>query len=91
MMYLTLWNFKIFKPYQWLELSKQKKIPLIIKKVERKFKDRNRFYSLWFVLEAIKNKNIEGSLAEVGVFKGETARIIHHLLPDRKLYLFDSF
>lgn len=43
------------------------------------------------MLERIKDKNIDGDLAEVGVFKGETAKVIHHLLPDRKLYLFDSF
>ena len=87
----SFWNFKLFKPYQWLELNKQKTVPKEIRKIERKFKDRNRFYSIWFVLETIKNKNIDGDLAEVGVFKGETAKLIHHGLPERKLYLFDSF
>lgn len=87
----SYWNFKLFKPFQWLELSKQKKVPKVIRQIERKFKDRNRFYSIWFVLEAIKNKNIKGDIAEVGVFKGETAKIIHHLMPERMLYLFDSF
>ena len=87
----SYWNFKLFKPYRWLELCKKKKIPAVIRKIERKFKDRNRFYSIWFVLEGIKNKNINGDLAELGVFKGETAKIIHHLLPDHKFYMFDSF
>ncbi|WP_075590372.1 TylF/MycF/NovP-related O-methyltransferase [Labilibacter marinus] len=87
----SFWNFKLFKPFQWLELTKQKKVSGEIKAIERKFKDRNRFYSIWFILEGIKNRNIEGCLAEVGVFKGETAKVIHHLLPQRQLYLFDSF
>ena len=87
----SFWNYKLFKPYQWLELTKKKKVPATIKNIERKFKDRNRFYSLWFVLEGLKNKNIVGNLAEVGVFKGETAKVIHYMLPERKLYLFDSF
>ncbi|MGQ1785809.1 MULTISPECIES: TylF/MycF/NovP-related O-methyltransferase [unclassified Saccharicrinis] len=87
----SFWNFKLFKPYQWLELVKKKKVPKVIVQTERKFKDRNRFYSFWFVLEGLKNKKIDGDIAEVGVFKGETAKIIHHLMPDRRLYLFDSF
>ncbi len=85
------WNFKLFKPFNWLEAKKQKEIPSKIISLERTFKDRNRFYSLWFEINRIKSKNIEGALAEVGVFQGETAKIIHHLLPDRKLILFDSF
>ena len=87
----SFWTFKVFKPYQWLETLKQKKIDKELVKLERKFKDRNRFYSIWFVLERTKNKNIPGHLAEVGVFKGETAKLIHLNIPDRKLYLFDSF
>ncbi len=87
----SFWNYKLFKPYQWLELTKKKDVPAVIKKLERKFKDRNRFYSIWFALEAIKNKNIPGDIAEVGVFKGETAKLIHHLMPERSLFLFDSF
>ncbi|MCW3785090.1 TylF/MycF/NovP-related O-methyltransferase [Plebeiibacterium sediminum] len=85
------WNFKIFKPFNWLEAKKQKAIPDKILKLERTFKDRNRFYSLWFEMNRISTQQIEGDLAEVGVYKGETAKVIHHLLPERKLFLFDSF
>lgn len=34
---------------------------------------------------------IEGSLAELGVYRGTTAKILHTLLPQRRLYLFDTF
>ncbi len=85
------WNFKLFKPYNWLEAKKKKEIPKYIIKLERSFKDRNRFYTIWFELQRIILSEIKGDLAEVGVYKGETAKIIHHLLPNRKLYLFDSF
>jgi len=34
---------------------------------------------------------IAGSIAELGVYKGTTAKILHTLLPDRRLYLFDTF
>ncbi len=85
------WNFKLFKPYNWLEAKKKKQIPKKLLKLERTFKDRNRFYTIWFEINRIKSGKIEGNLAEVGVYKGETAKIIHHALPERKLYLFDSF
>ncbi|MCW3805253.1 TylF/MycF/NovP-related O-methyltransferase [Plebeiibacterium marinum] len=85
------WNYKVFKPYNWLEAKKKNTIPKEILKLERSFKDRNRFYSLWFELQRIEQTKTEGSLAEVGVFKGETAKIIHHLLPHKKIFLFDSF
>lgn len=32
-----------------------------------------------------------GAAAELGVYRGQFARCINRLLPDRKLYLFDSF
>jgi len=34
---------------------------------------------------------VPGAAAELGVYKGFFARCINQLLPDRKLYLFDSF
>lgn len=34
---------------------------------------------------------VPGAAAELGVYKGFFARCINHLMPQRKLYLFDSF
>jgi O-methyltransferase len=87
----SYWTFKLFKPYAWLEDLKKKKTSKLIARHERKFKDKNRFYMLWFQLKRIKEQEIPGSLAELGVYKGHTAKLIHHMLPERKLYLFDSF
>ncbi|MBN2166380.1 MAG: class I SAM-dependent methyltransferase [Marinilabiliaceae bacterium] len=89
--YWSFWTFKLFKPFKWLEYKKQKMVPNLIARNERKEKDRIRFYSLWLLLERINSNQLEGSLAELGVYKGETAKVIHHLVPDKKLYLFDSF
>ena len=36
-------------------------------------------------------KNVSGAAAELGVYRGSFARCINELLPERKLYLFDSF
>lgn len=36
-------------------------------------------------------KDVPGAAAELGVYRGAFARCINRLLPERKLYLFDSF
>lgn len=38
-----------------------------------------------------KDKNIEGSIAELGVYRGDFAKVMNEIFPDRKLYLFDTF
>ena len=87
----SFWTFKLFKPYKWLDYFKKKDIPPVIRKIEKKDKDRIRFYSLWLQLERINKYQLDGAMAELGVYKGETAKVIHHMVPDKKLYLFDSF
>ena len=39
----------------------------------------------------IETEDVPGSLAELGVYKGTTAKLLHELLPDRTLWLFDTF
>jgi len=41
--------------------------------------------------EMIRERNIEGDCCELGVFRGEFAAEISRCLPERKLYLFDTF
>ena len=53
--------------------------------------DLVRFYFLLNQIEYIKNNNIDGLIAEVGVFKGTTARFFHEALHDKKILLFDTF
>lgn len=36
-------------------------------------------------------RKVPGAIAELGVFRGYSARVIHHYIPERKLYLFDTF
>ncbi|MEG1457927.1 MAG: TylF/MycF/NovP-related O-methyltransferase [Acetivibrio sp.] len=42
-------------------------------------------------IAVIKERNIRGNMAEVGVYQGEFAKYLNRYLPDRKLYLFDTF
>lgn len=42
-------------------------------------------------VEWIRSQNIEGNVAECGVFRGDSAKYINYYFPDRKLYLCDTF
>jgi O-methyltransferase len=48
-------------------------------------------YFLVASVEALEENGVPGAIAELGVYKGSSAKIIHHLAPDRDLYLFDTF
>jgi len=88
------WSFythKLFKPFAWIDAQKRNEHSKLVLKQEKNFKDKMRFYALWLQLKRIEKDNIEGAIAELGVYKGETAKLIHHLLPERDFYLYDSF
>lgn len=56
-------------------------------------KDEENDYVRVKTLELIcrRLKTVPGAAAELGVYRGAFARCINMLMPDRKLYLFDSF
>ena len=88
---LTNFSSKIQKPKAWVAAVKRGEIPVSLQKVERKYPDTIRLYNIWMQLKRSKEQNIIGDLAELGVYKGDTARIIHLCAPDRELHLFDTF
>jgi O-methyltransferase len=53
--------------------------------------DTARRDMLVLLLRDIIERGVPGDMAELGVYKGSTARLIHHYAPERKLYLFDTF
>lgn len=53
--------------------------------------DYFRYRTFEFVADEILRQKVEGSLAELGVFKGTFSRLINAKFPKRKLYLFDTF
>jgi len=53
--------------------------------------DNTRRDMLVLFLRTIVDKQINGDIAEVGVYKGHTAKLIHHYMPERRLHLFDTF
>lgn len=54
-------------------------------------RDFVREQTMVFLAKEINRRNIEGSVAEIGVSRGEFAWKINYLFPNRKIYLFDTF
>ncbi|MDR2601623.1 MAG: TylF/MycF family methyltransferase [Spirochaetaceae bacterium] len=50
-----------------------------------------RWQMLKLIADEIREKNIDGSIAELGVYKGDFAKLINEQFPEKKLYLFDTF
>lgn len=64
--------------------------------VERKItdlEDHDNVRKDMFVLlcRSINERKVPGAIAELGVYRGRTARLLHHYFPDRPLHLFDTF
>jgi O-methyltransferase len=53
--------------------------------------DNTRRDMIILLLRTIVEKEIEGDFVELGVYKGFTARLMHHYAPERVLHLFDTF
>lgn len=53
--------------------------------------DQIRLSTIELFANEVYERNIEGNVAELGVYKGDTSMVINQLFPDRKLYLFDTF
>ena len=59
---------------------------------EQKYRhDYVRVKTLELLCDEIKSNNIQGEIAELGVFRGEFAMFLNAAFPNRKLYLFDTF
>jgi O-methyltransferase len=53
--------------------------------------DTTRRDMLILLLRTLLERRVPGELAELGVYRGSTARLIHHYAPERILHLFDTF
>ena len=54
-------------------------------------RDSFRIGTLQLLAEEIRNRNVEGEIAELGVFQGNFSKHLNQLFPDRTLNLFDTF
>ncbi len=53
--------------------------------------DVNRIWMFGQLAAMIARDEIDGAVAEFGVYKGKTAKLLRLLCPERDLYLFDTF
>lgn len=50
-----------------------------------------RLSSLELVAQEIYDRGVAGQVAELGVYRGDFAKLLNEAFPDRRLYLFDTF
>lgn len=53
--------------------------------------DPVRYESIALAIASVDRERIPGTFAEVGVWRGDTSRLIHLQAPHRTLHLFDTF
>ena len=53
--------------------------------------DPVRSITIALALETIKRESLPGDMAELGVYQGDMAVLLNHILPDKTLFLFDTF
>jgi O-methyltransferase len=80
-----------YEPLVWKNLLREGKIDEGLFKASKNYKDKSRFFNFWFQVERLKSENIQGAFAELGVYKGETANILHLMDKQREIHLFDTF
>ena len=61
------------------------------RKIDKNYFDYIRLSTLELISFEINKKNLEGNVAELGVYKGKFAKHINEYFPHRSLYLFDTF
>lgn len=85
------WTYKLFKPYKWLETMKKKQINKAIANVEKRTKDKNRFYGVWFMLQQIDENLIDGQYVMLGIENQELAELIRAFNAERKMTIISEF
>ena len=80
-----------YRPVEWKEAIKRGLVNKELISLEKNYPDKVRFFNWWFQIERLKRDEVPGDFAELGVYKGESARIIHKMDPSRKFHLFDTF
>lgn len=89
-----LWDMffgETYEPPAWEKARKDGSIGKELLKLARNYPDKVRLYNFWLQVQRIQNCGIEGDFAELGVYKGESAQLLHLMAPDRNLHLFDTF
>jgi O-methyltransferase len=82
---------KKYQPKAWQSAVKEGSVSRELQKKERNYPDKVRFFNFWLQVERLKKENVEGAFAELGVYKGDSALLLHLMDKRRVFYLFDTF
>jgi O-methyltransferase len=82
---------KPHQPFSWTEAAKGKKIRAELLELEKAYPDKVRLYNWWLQVKRLKDENIRGAFAELGVYKGASAKILAMMDRRREFHLFDTF
>ena len=80
-----------YEPVSWIHLKKNKLISKEIIELLRASDDKARFINFWLQVNRLKKEKVSGDFAELGVYKGDSAKILHLLDQTRDFHLFDTF
>jgi O-methyltransferase len=87
----NMWFSTAFYPAEWIAARKEGRIDPELSGMARSYPDKTRFFAWWLQVERLKKDGVRGDFAELGVYKGESARVIHRMDPNRPFHLFDTF
>lgn len=80
-----------YEPPAWEKARKDKQLSPELLKFSKNYPDKVRLYNFWLQIQRLEKDNVVGDFAELGVYKGESARLLHLMAPGRVLHLFDTF
>ncbi len=78
-------------PPMWQTKQKEGEISAELKKAQKVYADKTRFFNFWFQIERLKKEKVPGAFAELGVYQGDSALILHLMDKSRAFHLFDTF
>ncbi len=82
----SFWTHRLFKPWLWLELHKRKLIAASVERGERRFKDRARYYSIFFAMEQVERAEVAGSFVMAGLEEAEIINLLRAQCPEREIW-----
>ncbi len=82
---------KRYQPKAWVAADKKGSLSKELKRLEKKYPDKVRFFNFWFQVERLRQENVKGDFAELGVYKGDSAQLLHLMDKSRTFHLFDTF
>jgi O-methyltransferase len=80
-----------YRPVEWDHARKRGLVSRELIRLERNYPDKVRFFNWWFQAERLKRDGVPGDFTELGVYKGESAKILHLMDPSRTFHLYDTF